>query len=204
MNLFSKQWFFDLDSKLRKLGLDCDDKSFDELLNNAALKAYVISMENDETARNKKLALSLTQMLLSSDTETIVKYYASFMPSGITEFTYEDNCKRISVCDIESPSTVSIYPATFEDKDRISEIIKEYNASHDKDDEISYTDYVALLMSGITTIINAISYVLIAFVAISLVVFFLLQQKHKELIVDLAFDNLGHKPLLGFDQFLNQ
>ena len=147
-----------------------DDKSFDELLNNAALKAYVISMENDETARNKKLALSLTQMLLSSDSETIVKYYDSFMPSGITEFTYEDNCKRISVCDIESPSTVSIYPATFEDKDRISEIIKEYNASHDKDDEISYTDYVALLMSGITTIINAISYVLIAFVAISLVV----------------------------------
>ena len=72
--------------------------------------------------------------------------------------------------DESSPSGVQIYAETFENKDSIADAIADYNASADEDDIISYTDYVALLMSSITTIINAISYVLIAFVAISLVV----------------------------------
>ena len=71
---------------------------------------------------------------------------------------------------MDSPSSISIYAATFEDKDNISALIAAYNEGVPDEDQISYTDYVALLMSSITTIINAISYVLIAFVAISLVV----------------------------------
>ena len=72
--------------------------------------------------------------------------------------------------DLESPSTINIYAATFEDKDAIAGAIERYNETVSEEDKIEYTDMVALLMSSITTIINVISYVLIAFVAISLVV----------------------------------
>ena len=65
---------------------------------------------------------------------------------------------------------MALYAVTFEDKDIISDLISQYNETVDEDDKIEYTDYVALLMSSVTTIINAVSYVLIAFVAISLVV----------------------------------
>ena len=76
----------------------------------------------------------------------------------------------MGVADINSPTAINIYASTFENKDEISEIIADYNESAEDGDEITYTDYVKILMSSITTIISAISYVLIAFVAISLVV----------------------------------
>lgn len=63
-----------------------------------------------------------------------------------------------------------MYAATFEDKEAIADNIAEYNRNADEDKAIEYTDYVALLMSGVTTMIDAVSYGLIAFVAISLVV----------------------------------
>ena len=72
--------------------------------------------------------------------------------------------------DLKSPSSINIYASTFEDKDAIADAIERYNETVSEDDKIEYTDMVALLMSSITTIINVISYVLIAFVAISLVV----------------------------------
>ena len=72
--------------------------------------------------------------------------------------------------DIESPSVISIFANTFENKDEIAALITEYNKDKSEEERIEYTDYVAILMSSITTIIDAISYVLIAFVAISLVV----------------------------------
>ena len=72
--------------------------------------------------------------------------------------------------DLDSPSSIYIYASTFENKDFISDAIAAYNEAGDDADQIVYTDYVKLLMSSITTIISAISYVLIAFVAISLVV----------------------------------
>lgn len=96
--------------------------------------------------------------------------YGEFMPSTVSESNYDDNMKLLGYVDIASPSAINIYASTFEDKDNIADAIARYNETVGEDDEISYTDYVALLMSSITTIINAISYVLIAFVAISLVV----------------------------------
>ncbi len=72
--------------------------------------------------------------------------------------------------DFNEPSTINIYAKTFEQKDNISDRISKYNDAADEDSQIHYTDYVALLMSSITDIISGISYVLIAFVAISLVV----------------------------------
>jgi putative ABC transport system permease protein len=96
--------------------------------------------------------------------------YDLFMPSGASSSTLEDNYETLGIADKTTPDTISIYPDTFEDKDAIADIIDEYNASVAEEDEISFTDYMALLLSGITTIINAISYGLIAFVSISLVV----------------------------------
>ena len=88
----------------------------------------------------------------------------------VTDNTYEQNLKALGYVDIDNPTSISIYPKDFEAKERINQIISEYNAQQNEDDKIIYTDTVALLMSSVTTIIDAISYVLIAFVAISLVV----------------------------------
>ncbi len=97
--------------------------------------------------------------------------YDEYVPNEYSESTYEDNLDLLGYVTKDSPSRISIYTALFEDKDKISELIAEYNKTvENEEDEIEYTDYVALLMSSITTVINAISYVLIAFVAISLVV----------------------------------
>jgi len=96
--------------------------------------------------------------------------YDNCLPPAVSDSTYEENLKKLGDVDLGTPKTINIYAATFADKDAIADIIDGYNAQVDEEDEIEYTDYVALLMSSITTIINAISYVLIAFVAISLVV----------------------------------
>ncbi len=88
--------------------------------------------------------------------------------------TYENNLMKIGIVDLDDPYSINIYPKNFESKDKIEEIIKEYNDSKEsqglEDDKIEYTDYVGLLMSSVTTIVNVIGYVLIAFVSISLIV----------------------------------
>ncbi|MBO6229819.1 MAG: ABC transporter ATP-binding protein/permease [Ruminiclostridium sp.] len=81
-----------------------------------------------------------------------------------------DNLKTLGAIDMATPSSIAIYPLDFEAKERIVDIIADYNASHDADHQITYTDIVGMLMSSVTDIINAISYILIAFVAISLIV----------------------------------
>ncbi|MDE6108634.1 MAG: FtsX-like permease family protein, partial [Oscillospiraceae bacterium] len=97
--------------------------------------------------------------------------YDGYMPPTLSQSTYEDNLDTLGYVDLESPSTISIYATTFSDKDKIADLIGEYNAGvESSEDEITYTDYVALLMSSITSIISGISYLLIAFVSISLVV----------------------------------
>lgn len=115
-------------------------------------------------------------------------YYASFMDSAletadtetkanwfdiVIEFadtSYDDNLLTLGCLDIASPSSIDLYASTFENKKVIEADIEAFNEGKDEQDQIKYTDYVGLLMSGITTIIQAITYVLIAFVSISLVV----------------------------------
>ena len=96
--------------------------------------------------------------------------YDNFMPPTLSEGNYEDNMDLLGYVDPESPTSINIYATTFADKDLIADIIAEYNASVPEEDYIEYTDYVALLMSSITSIISGISYLLIAFVSIALVV----------------------------------
>ena len=115
------------------------------------------------------------QLAMAFDAEPITEeqyvfLYDSFMPATVSEATYEENLELLGYVDIESPATINIFANTFEDKDEIAALITEYNRDKSDEEKINYTDFVALLMSSITTIIDAISYVLIAFVAISLVV----------------------------------
>ncbi len=102
--------------------------------------------------------------------EQYVFLYDTFMPASVSESTYEETLELLGYVDINSPDTINIYAESFQDKDEIASLISEYNKDKSEEEQISYTDYVALLMSSVTTIIDAISYVLIAFVAISLVV----------------------------------
>ena len=111
--------------------------------------------------------LTSTFTLLDDQYEYI---YDTYMTSDTVSSSYDINLKKLGYVQKDSPSTINIYATAFADKDKIADAIDNYNNSVSKEDQISYTDYVALLMSSITTIINAISYVLIAFVAISLVV----------------------------------
>ena len=105
------------------------------------------------------------------DTWQLVYLYDNYMPPTRSDSTYEDNMDLLGYVDLESPSAINIYASTFAEKDQIADKIAEYNASvSNSEDEINYTDYVALLMSSVTDIISGISYLLIAFVSISLVV----------------------------------
>ena len=105
------------------------------------------------------------------DTWQLVYLYDNYMPPTRSDSTYEDNMDLLGYVDLESPSAINIYASTFAEKDQIADKIAEYNASvSSSEDEINYTDYVALLMSSVTDIISGISYLLIAFVSISLVV----------------------------------
>ena len=96
--------------------------------------------------------------------------YDNYMPPTLSESTYEDNLKTLGYVDLAKPATINLYATTFADKDEIADRIAAYNDGVSEDDVIEYTDYVAILMSSITAIITGITYVLIAFVAISLVV----------------------------------
>lgn len=84
--------------------------------------------------------------------------------------TYDDNMKEFGKVSFDAPSSISIYTDSFENKNKVSECIEDYNKNVDDDKKITYTDYVKLITSGITTIVDSISYVLIAFVAVSLIV----------------------------------
>ena len=84
--------------------------------------------------------------------------------------TYKQVLSTLGVTDPDDPSGIYLYPVDFEAKDKIEDIIRTYNESRAEADQITYTDYVGLMMRSVTTIINAISYILISFVAISLVV----------------------------------
>lgn len=88
--------------------------------------------------------------------------------------TYDNNLKKLGVVDLNKPSSINIYPKDFEAKDSISNIISTYNneqrANSKEENVINYTDYVGIMMDSVSTIIDVISYVLMAFVSISLIV----------------------------------
>ena len=125
-------------------------------------------------------ALSRLSMSPEMSMATMLEYYLNDSPNPTTLLTIyndyiggkslEKNLASFGAVSYDSPSSISIYADSFENKDKIGKAIENYNNTVDKDSKISYTDYVALMTSSLTTIINGISYVLIAFVAVSLIV----------------------------------
>ena len=113
-------------------------------------------------------AAALNQMIGTYTVDQFINYYDNVLE--FSETTYEDNLVTLGKLDLESPDSISIYASSFENKDIIEAAIAEYNKDKDELDRIVYTDYVGLMMSSVTTIIDAITYVLIAFVSISLIV----------------------------------
>ncbi len=128
----------------------------------AQMRALYEELSDEELAEDFQL--------LSLEEKDYLWIYENAMPPVYSTSTLKDTLKKLGYVDLETPSAINIYANSFENKDSIGEAIDHYNDSVAEEDQIKYTDVVALLMSSITTIINVISYVLIAFVAISLVV----------------------------------
>ncbi|RHM61857.1 ABC transporter ATP-binding protein/permease [Coprobacillus sp. AF33-1AC] len=116
----------------------------------------------------KKLAQAF-QMNMSQD--ELSELIVSMMQTETT--SYDSNLTHLGYANYDKPSAINLYPKDFETKQKVKDILEKYNEKMKKVDEdkvITYTDYVGTIMSSVTDIINVISYVLIAFVAISLVV----------------------------------
>lgn len=121
-----------------------------------------------ENVEPQQLAAMLDASLGGYTTEQCAQYYDAVLE--FSDSDYKSNLEKLGYVDIETPSSINLFASSFENKDIIEEVIAEYNDSVDELQRISYTDYVGIMMSFITTIINAITYVLIAFVAVSLFV----------------------------------
>lgn len=113
-----------------------------------------------------ELAAMLDNYLKNPSDEVLLEIYKSQISAG----SYDENMKAFGVVRVDAPSAINIYADSFEAKDQIADCISHYNDSVAEKDKIVYTDFVRLLMSSFTTMIDVVSYVLIAFVAVSLVV----------------------------------
>jgi putative ABC transport system permease protein len=129
-------------------------------------------MENPASAEimpsmgEAEMAAILDDYLKEPDDNVLLTMYDFYVSAG----SYEENMTDFGYVSLDVPSSISLYADNFEDKEVITNEIEIYNSSTSTENQISYTDYVGLLMSSVTTIVNVISYVLIAFVAVSLIV----------------------------------
>ena len=120
--------------------------------------------------------LAYFSAMSEEEREEMMKLYteAALKATVVSSSTYYDNITNLGVIDLDKPSSILIYPIDFEAKENITQIISDYNTEKEANGEenkvITYTDMVGMLMSSVTDIIDAISYILIAFVAISLIV----------------------------------
>ena len=128
----------------------------------AQVQAQLAGMEMSQ------LAAMLDMAMPGYTTEQCADYYDAVLEFSSSD--YDTNLTKLGYVDIETPSTINLYASSFENKDIIEDAIALYNEQVDDLQQIAYTDYVGIMMSSITTIINAITYVLIAFVAVSLIV----------------------------------
>ena len=127
-----------------------------------------MAQEQLSAMTNNELSKLLDSTKLTNDNYLAV--YEEFIPTQVSDSTYDDNMKLLGKAQLDDPSKIRLFASSFEDKDEISDAIKGYNDSAKEADVVHYTDFVALLMSSVTGIISGISYLLIAFVGISLVV----------------------------------
>ena len=127
---------------------------------------------DEDTSSMENLTAEQRMAMSKLSSEEIAQMMETY--SANKDSSYEKNLQKLGAVDIDTPTSISIYPKDFEAKDKISNAIEEYNQKQRDDGKeentISYTDIVGTMMKSVSQIINTISYVLIAFVAISLIV----------------------------------
>jgi len=138
-------------------------KSMEEVL------AYVQAIPDEAKKQEAAAGLSGMKNAGMPDEQIIAMFNAS-LAQQTTDATLPDNLEALGVSDLKKPTSVNIYASSFDNKEAVTSFIDEYNRTMADEYKISYTDYIGLLMSSVSTVINAISYILIAFVSISLVV----------------------------------
>lgn len=114
----------------------------------------------------EQTAQAFDQYIATAPQNVLVAIYNEYVSTG----TYADNLSDFGLISRDAPARISIYTDSFENKNSISDAISRYNNKASKKNKIVYTDYVGLMMNSVTTIINVITYVLIGFVGVSLVV----------------------------------
>ncbi len=142
---------------------------FTDMLRERIKVQYAANITEQLSAMNpQQLIFAFNNALPQYTTEQCALYYDEVME--FSENNYEENLIHMGYVMLDSPAAINIYASSFENKDIITDAIQEYNNDVEALKQIKYTDYLGIMMSSITTIINAITYVLIAFVAISLIV----------------------------------
>ncbi len=157
-------------NELTKYAIDKinESKIVNEQKNNKSINVFTGLEFSDKEFNIEDLPKEEQQYLLSlskDELDNLIKQYSA--NSGAT---YEENLIKMGSVDIEDPDSILLYPIDFEAKDNITNIINDYNDTKDEKDKIIYTDLVGVMMKSVTTIINSISYILMAFVSISLIV----------------------------------
>ena len=146
----------------RPFETDADNMTYEQLT------AYIATLPEKEQAEYNAY---ISQMTAAGQTkEQITEQFKAAIKEKSNNATYDGNLKLMGVSSLDEPSVINIYPKDFEAKEKISDLITEYNKGVGDAEKITYTDYIGLMLSSVTTIINAISYILIAFVSISLIV----------------------------------
>ena len=132
------------------------------------LMAYIAALPEKEHAEYAAYTEQMTAAGMTN--EQIAERFNSAIKAKNSSATYEGNLSLMGVSDLKRPSVINIYPKDFEAKETVAELIDDYNSAAAENEKITYTDYIGLMLSSVTTIINAISYILIAFISISLIV----------------------------------
>lgn len=146
----------------RPFETDADNMTYEQLT------AYIATLPEKEQAEYNAY---ISQMTAAGQTkEQITEQFKAAIKEKSNNATYDGNLKLMGVSSLDEPSVINIYPKDFEAKEKISDLITEYNKGVGDAEKITYTDYIGLMLSSVTTIINAISYILIAFISISLIV----------------------------------
>lgn len=126
-----------------------------------------------EFASGQKMSMSnLTNeqmMQLSSMSQEELMNYMNTYNENINA-TYDSNLTKLGVVDYSTPTKISLYASSFDGKEKLSDLITSYNKKQTKSNVITYNDFIGTMLSSVTSVVNIISYVLIAFVSVSLIV----------------------------------
>ncbi len=141
--------------------------TFKKLISKKLESEYKADISAQLDGKSDEELAALLDSLDMSDSDC-VKYYDEVME--FSDVSRDDRLKDLGYIDLDNPSKINLYSSSFEEKDNIKDVIKKYNKDKSEMQKIVYTDYIGVILSSITTIINAITNVLIAFVAISLIV----------------------------------